>query len=90
MLKKLIKRKKEEYRLGITQDMNLKKGDQKLYWKLLDKLQTKNKDIFKHHISGKRWNEHFKSVLRNDEQAHDFPPDSQEIKPVDMILYQMK
>ena len=54
LLKKLIKRKQEEYRLGITQDMNLKKGDQKLYWKLLDKLQTKNKDIFKHNISGKR------------------------------------
>ena len=78
LLKKLIKRKKEEYRLGIIQDMNLKKGDQKLYWKLLDKLQSKNTDIFKHHISGKRWNEHFKSVLRNGEQEHDFPPDFQE------------
>ena len=78
LLKKLIKRKKEEYRLGIIQDMNLKKGDQKLFWKLLDKLQTQNKDIFKNHISGKRWNEHFKSVLINDGQAPNFPPDSQE------------
>ena len=38
LLKKLIKRKKEDYKLGIIQDMNLKKGDKKLFWKLLDKL----------------------------------------------------
>ena len=29
LLKKLIKRKKEDYKLGIIQDMNLKKGDKK-------------------------------------------------------------
>ena len=58
--------------------MSLNKGDQKFYWKLLDKLPTKNKDIFKNHISGKRWNEHFKSVLINDGRAPNFPPDSQE------------
>ena len=78
LLKKLIKRKKEEYRLGIIQDMNLKKGDQKLYWKLLDELQTKNKDIFKHHIKCSFHLFPDISVLRNEEQAHDFPPDSQE------------
>ena len=73
LLKKLIKRKTQ------TKDYpgyELKKGDQKLYWKLLDKLQTQNKDIFKIHISGKRWNEHFKSVLINDDQVPNFPPDS--------------
>ena len=45
LLKKLIKRKKEDYKLGIIKDMNLNKGDKKLFWKLLDKLQTENKDI---------------------------------------------
>ena len=32
LLKKLIKRKKKEYKLGTIQDMNLKKGDKKLFW----------------------------------------------------------
>ena len=52
--------------------MSLK--DQKLYWKLLDKLQTRNKDTCKIHISGKRWNEHFKRVLINDARALNPPP----------------
>ena len=83
LLKKLIKRKKEDYKLGIIQDMNLKKGDKKLFWKLLDKLQDQKKDIFKRYISGKRWNEHFKSILVNEVREPIYPPDSQDNGPLD-------
>ena len=54
IFKKLIKRKKGEYKEGIVQDMQLKKGDKKLFWKLLDKLQIQNEGSFKRHISAKR------------------------------------
>ena len=83
LLKKLSKRKKEDYKLGIIQDMNLKKGDKKLFWKLLDKLQDQKKDIFKRYISGKRWNEHFKSILVNEVREPIYPPDSQDNGPLD-------
>ena len=78
LLKKVIKRKKDDYRQGIIKDMNLKKGDHKLFWKLLDKLKSQKHDIFKQHISGEKWNEHFTDILVNKERAPTFPPDSHE------------
>ena len=52
--KKLIKRKKQEYKQGIIQDMKIKNRDKKHFWKLLDKLQKQKKDLFKSSISGKK------------------------------------
>ena len=74
----MIKKKKRDYRQGIIEDLHLKKGDQKLFWKLLDKLQSKNKDIFQRHIPAKKWNDHFKKILVNEERIPIFPPNSHE------------
>ena len=53
-LKKMIKRKKDEYKEKIVQDMSLSKGDHKKFWKLLEKLQKANKNASKDHIPPKR------------------------------------
>ena len=81
--KKLIKRKKQEYKQGIIQDMKIKNRDKKHFWKLLDKLQKQKKDLFKSSISGKKWNEYFKSILVNEKHAPTLPPDSSEIGVLD-------
>ena len=54
--------------------MFLKKGDKKLFWKLLDKLKKQKEGSFKHHISASRWNEHFKSILMNEKYGLTLPP----------------
>ena len=63
--------------------MNLKNGDKKLFWKLLDKLQGQTKNHFKQYISGKRWNEHFKSVLVNEAREPIYSPGEHGNGPLD-------
>ena len=66
-LKKLVLKKKNEYKLKIVDDMNLTGKNQKYFWRLLDKLDGSPHDsLFKDGISGKRWIEHFKTVLRDE------------------------
>ena len=61
----MVLKKKNEYKLKIVDDMNLTGKNQKYFWRLLDKLDGSPQDsLFKDGISGKRWVEHFKSVLR--------------------------
>ena len=75
-LKKLIKRKKEEYKEKIVQEMSLSKGDHKIFWKLLEKLQKRNKNASKDHIPPKRWNEHFQTILTTKNRNPTLPPNS--------------
>ena len=59
-LKKLISKKKNEYKLGIVDKMNLTGKNQKYFWKLLDKLDgSSHENMFKDLISGDRWVDHF-------------------------------
>ena len=51
--KKLIKKKKDDYKLKIMEDINLKRNEQKVFWKLLDKLQPTNKGDSLPKITGK-------------------------------------
>ena len=77
-LKNLIRKKKEAYKRGIIKEMNLKKRDQKFYWKLLGKLQSQKNDVFKQLIPGEKWNNHFKDILINKRRTSEMPPDSVE------------
>ena len=86
--KKLVQKKKDEYKKGILKDMLLKKGDKKLFWKLLDKLKKQKEGSFKHHISASRWNEHFKSILMNEKCGLTLPPDSQGSSVLDNCISQ--
>ena len=85
LFKKLVKRKKEEYKREIIQNTNTKKGNQELYWKLLDKLQMRKKDVFKSHIPGSKWNEYFKIILIN-QQEPTLPQDFQDNGPLDYLI----
>ena len=42
--------------------MSLKKREQKLFWRILNQLDDKKNDIFRGHISGKRWTHHFRKM----------------------------
>ena len=85
-LRKLILRKKNEYKLNILKDMHLKKGDQKAFWRLLDKLEPpcKNNDSI-YSISGGKWKRHFKSLLQSNRQL-EYPPNFIEPGPLDYII----
>ena len=83
LLKNMIKKKKEEYKLKIITEMQMKKGDQKKFWKLLEKLKHPKNDIFKNTISGNRWNEHFKGILRDNSREINYPPNSSDSGPLD-------
>ncbi len=83
LFRELVKRKKENYKQGIIQDMSLKKGNKKAFWKLLDKLGTKKPNVSKRYISGKRWNEHFKNILVNEVKEPVYPPDCPYEGPLD-------
>ena len=63
---------------GIIKEMNLKKRDQKFYWKLPGKLQSQKNDVFKQLIPGEKWNNHFKNILINKQRTSEFPSDSLE------------
>ena len=83
-LKKLVKKKKNEYKLKIIDEMNLKGKQQKCFWRLLDKLDgTRHENIFRDCISGTRWQEHFKNVLRDEDRNIVYPPDSDDHGPLD-------
>ena len=74
LLKNTIKKKKEEYRLKIIDEMNIKRGDQKKFWKLLGKLKNPKTDqIFQNSISGRNWNNHFQCVLNDKTREIKYP-----------------
>ena len=83
-LKKLVLKKKNEYKLKIVDDMNLTGKNQKYFWRLLDKLDGSPHDsLFKDGISGKRWIKHFNTVLRDENREISYPADSAELGPLD-------
>ena len=45
-------------------------------------MNSKN-DLFKNSISGERWNDHFKRILRDNTGEINYPPNSSEIGPLD-------
>ena len=75
--------KKNIYKHGILENMVTNKKDQKLFWKLLDKIQNSSDDIIKNNISGHKWEKHFKSVLQCKTNILKYPPDSEEAGPLD-------
>ena len=83
-LKKMVQKKKNEYKLKIVNDMNLTGKNQKYFWRLLDKLDGSPHDnMFKDCISGKRWVDHFKNVLREENRGISYPVDSVDRGPLD-------
>ena len=85
-LKKLMKRKREDYKRGIVDKLNINKRDQIFYWKLVGKLQTKKYDIYQQQISGVKWNNHFREILVNNKRNPEFPPDSSEDGHLDYAI----
>ena len=86
-LKKLMKEKEKQYRLHLVTEMNITGKNQKYFWKLLDKLDcSHSKDMFKDCISGNRWTQHFKSVLKDEGREIDYPEDSLEQGPLDYTI----
>ena len=83
-LKYLINKKKNEYKLDIVNKMNLTGKNQKYFWKLLDRLDGSPHDnLFKDLISGDRWVNHFKKVLREENRDVVYPDDSLDQGPLD-------
>ena len=80
LLKNLVKRKKANYKLKILEEMSQANTDQKSFWKLLDKLNTNSKKV-NNSISGKKWENHFKSILRSNFTNLVYPEDSLETGP---------
>ena len=65
-LKRTVRKNKLNYKETILQEMNWSRKNNNKFWKLLDKLDYKQKDdIFMQGISSNRWEAHFKSVLQN-------------------------
>ena len=62
--------------------MHIKKGDQKMFWKLLDKLDNSKKDIFQNSVPGNKWNDHFKSIFRDQSSDSELPPDCPQKGPL--------
>ena len=76
-LKQVLKKKKKEFKLKIVNEMNITGKNQKYFWKLLDKLEgARFDDMFKDCISGTRWTQHFKTVLREEKRDIVYPEDS--------------
>ena len=67
------------------ENINLKRNEQKVFWKLLDKLQPMAKENSLHKIPGEMWNNHFKSILQTKLKMN-IPPDSLEIGPLDYVI----
>ena len=63
--------------------MKMNKKDQKNFWKLLEKLKEPRDNLFKDCISGKRWGEHFKGILRDDSREINYPPNSSDVGLLD-------
>ena len=86
-LKKMIIKKKNEYKLEIVNKMNLTGKNQKYFWRLLDKLDGPSHDnMFKDLISGDRWIDHFKKVLRDENRNISYPEDSADQGPLDHTI----
>ena len=86
-LKKLVCKKKNEYKLDIVNKMNLTGKNQKYFWKLLDKLDgSSHENLFKDLISGERWVDHFKKVLREENREIVYPDDSSDQGPLDQRI----
>ena len=82
-LKKLLNRKKYNYKRGILNKMAVKKSsnNQKEFWNLLDKLSKKKTNV-SNYIDHETLSSHFRSLLNNKHQI-DIPPDSTERGPLD-------
>ena len=85
LFKKLVIRKKNFYRLGILNEMTIKKSQkkQKDFWKLLDKLSPKKPSI--NNFPHDALSSHFKSLL-NSKSYVALPPDSNERGLLDYII----
>ena len=81
--KNFIKKKKREYKEGILQDMTLNRKNGRIFWKLLDKIDLKKNDKdFVKNIPMNRWVEHFKKVLKGNNDPN-YPQDCTDIGPLD-------
>ena len=84
--KNFIKKKKREYKEGILQDMTLNRKNGRIFWKLLDKIDLKKNDKdFVKNIPMNRWVEHFKKVLKGNNDPN-YPQDCTDIGPLDFEI----
>ena len=87
LLKNMLKKKKNAYKSKIVNEMSIKKGDQKTFWKLLGKLKNpKNDLLFQNTISARKWSDHFKSVLNDNTREIKYPPECCDSGPLDGII----
>ena len=87
LYKNMIKKKKNEYKLKIINEMGIKKSEQKTYWRLLGRLSNSKTDsIFQNKISGETWKNYFKGILNDTTREIVYPPDSDNAGPLDGII----
>ena len=80
----MLKKKKREYKLKIVTEMNIKRGDRKIFWKLLGKLNnSKNDSLFLNSISGEKWKNYFRGLLNDKTRDTAYPPDNYIMGPLD-------
>ena len=83
LLKTTIKKKKENYKENIIEQLNCSRKNSKTFWKILVKLKpNQNEDVFKKGISGQRWINYFKYILTSD-TARPLPDNPNENGPLD-------
>ena len=65
--KSLVKKKKNEYKSEILDEVNCGRKNSKTFWNILKKIDPKSTErFFKKCISGHRWKNHFKSLFRKE------------------------
>ena len=83
----MVKRNKYKFKTSLLQEMNWKRRDAKIFWKLLDKLyQKQGDDILKGSISPNKWVGHFKDVLYNPNTPKKLPKNTKETGPLDFAV----
>ena len=86
-LKKLVKCNKYRFKTTLLQEMNWKRKDAKTFWKLLDKLDKKQRpDLLELGISTNKWVDHFKNVLYNPSESKKLPKNTKEKGPLDFAI----
>ena len=88
-LKATIKGNKAKFKIDLLRNMNLRRKDTKMFWKLLDKLGRKQeKDILKDSISPTKWVDHFQNVSHNPNVNKLLPHNPREEGPMDYSISQ--
>ena len=82
----MVRNKKLSYKTNILDELNLRKKDQKQFWKLVNKLTPSTPNNIMTNTSADTWRTHFKSILHNRNALDNFVPDSVEDGPLDFEI----